>query len=474
MNIGPDRTPKDVFYDFINSSVISYVGAGSSGLGLLSSNPTNDSYKILTTDNENVVCSELFIKIVPVYSDKFFRPLFKDLYIRKDDLWAEIFSSAEEEFWNEVRIQNEIYKKTNENLEPICPPIVFSECLDNATSIAMLEMLFDSLDKSVIPLDLFRVMMEDDPLNKIATKLKLPRYHGIKLGIIGMGFTKGYQSLHSAVRGKDVAEKKPYLDLAVYELLRLYSIGYLHGDFSQTNIMINPTYNYTGTNSGRAILIDFGMTFQHNTPDVDILRILQRMRDTRVPFIEIAPTEHENYNWFINYINRYSRESIVASLDALKQSVSDHSTAMIQMIQSTYSDVLAQIRAYNATIGSENIFYGGFKNASQIEDVITPAYKMLDVKPYSKLKLKSNALSMIEFKEIFNPNNLDIPQLLDAYLRTLDLGQQSIQSGIKSIKGKMGGKKQKRSSRNRKRSHIQKTKRRRVYRSKKSYKRRHR
>jgi hypothetical protein len=473
MNISPDRNPKDVFYDFINSSVISYVGAGSSGLGLLSSNPTNDSYKILTTDNENVVCSELFIKIVPVYSDKFFRPLFKDLYIRKDDLWAEIFSSAEEEFWNEVRIQNEIYKKTNENLEPICPPIVFSECLDNATSIAMLEMLFDNLDKSAIPPDLFRVMMEDDPLNKIASKLKLPRYHGIKLGIIGMGFTKGYQSLHSAVRGKDVAEKKPYLDLAVYELLRLYSIGYLHGDFSQTNIMINPAYNYTGTNSGRAILIDFGMTFKHNAPDVDILKILERMRDTRVPFIGITPTEHENYNWFINYINRYSRESIVASLDALKQSVSDHSTAMIQMIQSTYPDVLAQIRAYNTTMENENIFYGGFKNASQIE---TPTYKMLDMKsmynPESKSKSKSKTPSMIEFKEIFNPNNLDIQQLLDAYLHTLNLGEQSIKTGIKSVKSKMGGKRQQRPSRNKKRSHIQKTKRRHVYRSKKSYRRR--
>ena len=95
------------------------------------------------------------------------------------------------------------------------------------------------------------------------------------------------------------------------------------------------------------------------------------MRDTRVPFIGIAPTQHANYNWFINYINRYSRESIVDSLNALSQAVSDHSTAMIQMIQTTYSDVLAQIRAYNATIGNENIFYGGFKNASQTEDYIT-------------------------------------------------------------------------------------------------------
>jgi hypothetical protein len=466
MNISPGRHPKDVFDDFIGSSVISYVGAGSSGLGLLSSNPTNDSYKILTTDNGNVVCSELFIKIVPIYADKFFQPKF-DLHIRKTDQWADIFSSAEDEFWHEVRIQNEIYKKTNENLEPICPPIVYSECLDHASSIALLEMLFDKYDKSDIP----RNLLMDEPLNKIATMLHLPRYHRIRIGIIGMGFTKGYQSLYSVVHGKDTDEKKPYLDMAVYELLRLYSIGYLHGDFSQQNIMINPTYNYTGTNSGRAMIIDFGMTFQHNTPDVDILRILERMRDTRVPFIGIAPTQHANYNWFINYINRYSRGSIVDSLNALSQAVSDHSTAMIHMIQTTYPEVLAQIRAYNATIGNENIFYGGFKNASQIEDVITPAYKMIDVKSVSKSK--SNTLSMIEFKKIFNPNNLNIPELLNTYLRTLNLGEQSIQAGIKSVKGKMGGKKQKRLSRNRKRSHIQKTRRRRVYRSKKSYKRRH-
>ena len=473
MNINPERTPKDVFNEFISSSAISYVGAGSSGLGLLSSNSTNNSYKILTTSNGNVVCSQIFIKIVPVYTDPFFQPQFKGLHIRKTDQWADIFSSAEEEFWNEVRIQNEIYKKTNDNLEPICPPIVYSECLDHASSIALLEMLFDKYDKSDIPPNL----LIDEPLNKIATMLHLPRYHRIRVGIIGMGFTTGYQSLSSVVRGKDAAEKKPYLDLAVYELLRLYSIGYLHGDFSQENIMINPTYNYTGTDSGRAMIIDFGMAFKHNAPDFNILSILERMRDTRVPFIEIAPTQHRNYNWFINYINTY-RATLVDSLNALSQSVSDHSTAMIHIIETTYPEVLAQIRAYNATIGNENIFYGGFKNASQIEGVIVPYIqnKTLGVKtmynPASKSKSKSNTLSMIEFKEIFNPNNLNIPQLLDAYLRTLNLGEQSIQSGIKGIKGKMGGKKQKRSSRNRKRRHIQKTRRRVVYRGKKSYKRR--
>ena len=93
---------------------------------------------------------------------------------------------------------------------------------------------------------------------------------------------------------------------------------------------------------------------------------------------------------------------------------------------------------------------------------------MLDVKPIYKSVSKS--MTILEFNHIFNPKNLDIPQLLGAYLRTLNLGEQSIQAGIKNVKAKMGGNKQKRLSRNKRRK--QKTKRLHVYRNKKTYKRR--
>ena len=124
---------------------------------------------------------------------------------------------------------------------------------------------------------------------------------------------------------------------------------------------------------------------------------------------------------------------------------------------------------YNDTEQHNNIFNGGFTNR---EVVYATDNKMFVSNPMmSKPESKSKTLPMIEFKEIFNPNNLDIPQLLDAYLRTLNLGEQTISSGIKSVKGKKGGKKQKRPSKNRKRKHKQKTKRRHMYRSKKTYKR---
>jgi len=456
MNIDPAKTPTDVFYEFLNNSVISYVGAGSSGLGLLSVNAINDSYKILTTNNENVVCSKIFIKLVPI-SDSFKKVKFK---LSIPGIYpALISSSAEFDFWNEANIQTHMYKETNEGLEPVCPPIVYSECLDNTESIELLNKLF------LLPYSSYDHDMATDPIFELYNRYK--NDPTLKLGIIGMGFTEGYNSLFTMFRNNH-PNLTNYFDLAIYELLRLYVVGYLHGDISLANIMINTDYNYTGTNSGRAMLIDFGMAFDHeyeDTPDIPV--ILERMRTTRTPVTGLTPMEHENYKWFTNYTTNI--ENVSRAIRRLITSITSHNEKMMDMIAITYPDVLEQIRTYNGNSQYKNIFYGGLKNASQIEDVITPAYKMIDVK--SEPKSKSKTLSMLEFNHIFNPNNLDIPQILESYLHTLNLGEQSIREGIKSVKSKMGGKKQKRTSRNRTRK--QKTKRR-VYRTKKSHRRPHR
>jgi hypothetical protein len=460
MNINIDSNPKDVFYDFLNSSVINYVGAGSSGLGVLASNATNDSYKILTTDNKNVVCSKIFVKIVPIYTDMDARIQPSFSLLLPGMYSASIYSNAEIDFWNEVYLQSKIYKKTNEFLEAVCPPIVYSECLDNASSIEMLKKLFSLVDNAS------EHDMSDDPMFELYNRYYMNN-STLKLGIIGMGFTEGYTSLYSMFRS-NYPNITRYFDLAIYELLRLYSAGYIHGDFSLANVMINTDYNYTGTNSGRAMLIDFGMTFKHNYKDRDIPVILQKMLDTKTPFSSITPREHRNYRWFVNYITN-NLEDITISIKNLNQMITAHIHKMVDMIDITYPEVLARIRTYNDTEQHNNIFNGGFKNH---DDVYEVENKMFVSNPMmSKPESKSKTLSIIEFNRIFNPNNLNIPQLLDAYLRTLNLGEQTISSGIKSVKGKKGGKKQKRPSQNRKRKHKQKTKRRHMYRSKKTYKR---
>ena len=71
MNIHSDNTIDEesnhLFNDFLNnSSSISYVASGSGGIGLEVVNPENQTYNILSTNNENVVCSKIFIKLVVI------------------------------------------------------------------------------------------------------------------------------------------------------------------------------------------------------------------------------------------------------------------------------------------------------------------------------------------------------------------------------------------------------------------------
>jgi hypothetical protein len=457
MNIHPDSNPKDVFYEFLNSSKITYVGAGSSGLGLLSSNATNDSYKILTTNNENVVCSKLFVKVAPIYTDMnaTVQPSFSLLLPGIHS--ALIYSNAESDFWSEVYLQSKIYKKTNEYLEPVCPPIVYSECLDNTGSIEILKKLFKLVDNSL------GYDEDDDPLFELYNMYE--KNSKLKLGIIGMGFTQGYTSLYSMFRN-NYPNITHYYDLAIYELLRLYSTGYIHGDFSLANVMINTEYNYTGTNSGRAMLIDFGMTFKHNYKYRDIPVILQQMLQTETPFSSMTPLQHRNYRWFVDYITN-NLQDVTISLKNLNQLVTAHNHKIIDMINIKYPDVLANIRTYNDTELHSNIFTGGFTNAAHEDIYMIENNMLVNNSMTSKPESNSTMISMIEFDHVFNPNKLNVPQLLDAYLRTLNLGEQSINTALHNIKVKIGGKKHKKESRNKKR----KTKRR-VYRNKKSSRRR--
>jgi hypothetical protein len=425
MNIDINNEPENIFYTFLRDSKISYVTAGASGLGLQLLNTENDSYKILTTNNENVVCSKLFLKLVPIYNSVI--DLTFDFLIpgRSNML---MYSSLETTFWSEVQKQIIIYKETNDNLEPICPPIVYTECQENDKARTFIQALINQHNDEIEHDD------TDDPLIVIYNKYK--RYPTLKLGIIAMGFTTDYVPLYIAIRNNRT-NVRVYLELAIYELLRLYSIGYLHGDFSKSNIMINPSYNYTGSNSGRAMLIDFGMTYEHNYTDTSVLAILNNMLQTRVPFTNVLPIEHANYKWLQEYITA-TGANIADTFKELFSQIMAHNSLMIDMIQNMHPDILSQIRSYNGTTTNNNIFSGGF--VSNIENA--PNEMIVQTRSKNNMYIKqANTISITQFNSIFNPNKLNILKLKDAYLHTLMLGDKSIKYGTKQIDMARGGKK---------------------------------
>jgi len=424
MNIDINN-PKDVFYSFLTGSRISYVGAGTSGLGLQLLNTENTSYKTLTTDNKNVVCSKLFLKLVPIYNETY--DMTFDVVVPGVSIIT-IISSLETNFWREVHNQVIIYKETCDNLEPICPPIVYTECQNNVTSIRFIESLItrhvDKIDDDE----------DDDPLIVLSSKFK--KHTKLRLGVIAMGFTIDYIPLYKAIRA-DPSKRDFYMELAIYELIRLYAYGYLHGDFSLANIMINPTYNYTGTDIGRAMLIDFGMTHEHTYTDTNIVSILNNMLNTRVPLNNVLPIEHNNYKWLQKYIEKHG-ENIENTINELSRQVTNHNMLMINMVQDTYPDILLQIRSYVNTPINSNIFSGGFMLTEQNipSEISIQNNPKIDMKP-------KNSISVDKFNSIFNPNNLDILKLKDDYLHTLMLGYTSIKHGKKQMGISTGGKKRK-------------------------------
>jgi hypothetical protein len=152
-------------------------------------------------------------------------------------------------FNNEINIQKEIYSKTMEYLEPICPAIVYSNIYKRREKTSILNQIKSSMyDRRSIS-DLVEFIDYE---------------YGV--GIIAMEFAYGYHTLHSLQYDPNY---KLYKEMIMFLLLELaLKTGYSHADFHGGNLMINAssTTYFKKTNPtepsiiGKPLLIDFGMT----------------------------------------------------------------------------------------------------------------------------------------------------------------------------------------------------------------------
>ena len=448
MNINTDD-PKSIFYTFLNGSIISYIGAGSGGLGLELVNTDYHSYKILSLDNKYTVCHKLFLKLIPIVPDYVEYDLTLEFLVPNSRM-SVVYASTKAMFWDEVVMQNTVYKKSNHYLQSICPPIVYSEHQNNSTSINFITSLFDKYWESK---KYDKDLEEDDPLTVFKKKYSSTTI--LSLGIIAMSFTDNYVPLYRIVH-EQPSNSKFYYELAIVELIRLYSIGFFHGDFSLMNIMVNPSYNYMGMPTGRAMLIDFGMSFTYPRKNFRNYRmLLETMLRTRVPANNVVPSNHDNYKWLARYIDTYG-ETLEMSIKQLIHQIELHTKTMISMTQEMYPELLQQIRNYNNTTIHDNVFRGGFIQDTQ---VISNELTIQNTHKENIDQKEVKNMSVNEFNAIFNPQKIDMNKLKDEYLHTLMLGEMSIKEVLKQ-KTTTGGRKQKKhkSRTKRQRKHKSRTK----------------
>jgi hypothetical protein len=219
----------NIFRNFINNSDITFLNRGSQGIVLKATlqSPIPQNYlQICPDDNYGRPVDTILIKVCAISAF--------DMKFQVDNKGSIMHSTKMDEFQNEINIQTDIYLKTVEYLQPLCPAIVYADILPSFTEIV----------------NLLIIKISSIPLRYQLNALK---NGNVEFGLIGMEFMKDGKPLHNTEMNET------QLNVCRFSLLELaIKTGYNHNDFHKGNIMIEKNNNYFAGLSMRAVLIDFG------------------------------------------------------------------------------------------------------------------------------------------------------------------------------------------------------------------------
>lgn len=248
----------EAFEDFIkNATMFKYFSKGSNGFTIIAkANPDYVSkYRYINTRLYNKPVGELLLKFTLLHDENIGQT--KSLFYLPNStnkINNKLSTSTIENFKEEINIQTDIFFKTMNYLQPICPPVAYASYeYNNYDKIRdLLEPLEERGDIDTHSIIMFVKSKFADP--DVSRNL-----YGI--GVIAMEFARGYDQLYNFYN-------KPllpgYLSMGMYLLIRLaIETGYSHGDFHLANVLINPySTDYFKGISGSPLLVDFGYSFK--------------------------------------------------------------------------------------------------------------------------------------------------------------------------------------------------------------------
>jgi len=329
------QTTDSAFLQFINnpSTTKKYVTKGAGGFGWEIENNETTPYTSISPQGTLVKYTKVFLKIVPV---------------SKSGNFSGILTTPEEDFISERDIQTTLFKRSNDQLDPICPPVVFSSILTNVQGQQWLATI--------------------NPHNVSSpTSMDFKNKPEVQMGIIAMGYTTNYLTLTETSRKVNITMQNRYKYMAAYRLIQLYDMGYMHGDFSIANIVIDTTHIYENTTFGHVLLIDFGATFKHDIqPNVALSMVdkLHHMLNTKVPYLgDIKPISHPNYTWLNRLIETTPKlEDILINI---KANVERYNKEMYQNIKDTSPEIISHIEKYNKSPSTMTTIRGGVRRKNR-------------------------------------------------------------------------------------------------------------
>jgi serine/threonine protein kinase len=291
----------EAFKEFLYNSVCSLLTYKSRG-GILFKLELKDEfvspYKLSRSNNPEEDVREILLKFVFISEDE---KIFK-MRDSKGTLLTDLNFTNLSEFENEVRIQTDIFTRSlDEKLEPICPDIIFCNKFIN---VDFIEQIIDVL------LPNCKTPQDVNYLKYILNNRELANF---QIGVIAMECLSGFVTLHDYQNSNP--HKIEITDLmAMFEIARLYKLGYIHGDLNKTNLLIHPTYKYFDKMNGRVSLIDFGSTFKpsklYTIDNHNLYKACIESLTKDAPIYDIGTAfYHDSYQWL--KIKRPKNERIV-------------------------------------------------------------------------------------------------------------------------------------------------------------------
>ena len=242
---------------FLQECRISYLSSGAFGVVFLVESDTSPYVSI--RDDKRI--NKMIIKLCGISDHTF--PLTATIGGKS----YTVKTVTEKSFEREIEIQTEVFFRTSEYLDPICPCIIHSE-IKNAD--------FDHVNRERLAPRLSNLLSKTVPesigynlLNLFVDQIvsgKLSMY-----GLICMEYADGFETLHTICKKdpKPIKLIEEYQTVARYKLIQMtLKTQYTHSDFHYGNILCK---------DGDVLLIDFGLS---NKLDHEKWKILKKECDS--------------------------------------------------------------------------------------------------------------------------------------------------------------------------------------------------
>lgn len=223
---------------FLEKCKITYLSKGSFGIALVAES-TSSPYLSVRGGIEKEI-NKIIIKVCAINTEPF------KITSRINGHNSTFSTVHEKNFEREIEIQTEVFFRTCEYLDPICPSILYTEVKDSP---------YDYKAKQRVETRLSQLLPKSNKTAQIYLKNIIDLLDEGRLsmyGMICMEYAEGYETLVKLKTHRpDKTEK--LRDIARHKLIEMsLKTQYTHSDFHENNILCNPE-------TEEVLLIDFGL-----------------------------------------------------------------------------------------------------------------------------------------------------------------------------------------------------------------------